>query len=333
MAEVLKLEYKGLDDPFKFDEYIQNAVMAEDQLRDIYIKRLNTFNRENLKNNPEPFRFLKKENCSILFLIQPYDFNYQLAATILYLSTPGDRKKEIYVLKEKDLVGIDNYINPHDFLLEEVLPSMDYDKSQVMFDINDSYEGLKFNNSFFRTNDFEISVENSMLVHKITELIRNEVRHFKTLNTKPLSYFAKDAHKFPFSILDLKPLMKLVEDEDFNYQLDQAMAAYHSNLFLPCAATLGVVLETLCLKILEHYEVKKVKTGDTQLGKLRERLVNERITSRRDNTRLEVAYKMRNMASHTSPGIALKEDCHFMLNVINTLAFEYLNGDQSALER
>ncbi|GIN74037.1 hypothetical protein J14TS2_45120 [Bacillus sp. J14TS2] len=327
MTEEHKIEfdYKGIDKPDKQEQIIKTLNLAEDKIRTIYLERLETFNKDSLEQNPEPFRFLKKENCSLIAFVLPYEFNLSQAVQTYILSTPEKREEILITLKHSDLNDLDSYRKSYSFFYEKLLPANGFDKSQIMLETREHYESIEHNITLV-SDQFDLSryITVQGLKRKVIDLIKKEIDQFKTVNTKKLSYFAKDAYKFPFSLLDLKPLIELVNDDDFAYQLDQAMAAYHQNLFLPCAATLGVVLETLCLKILEENGVKKIKSGDTQLGKLKERLVNERIITRRDNTRLEVAYKMRNMASHTSPGATIKEDCHFMLNVINTIAFEYL---------
>jgi hypothetical protein len=325
---ITEFDYKGLNDPNLFDVFLKNAIAIEDGIRKTYIKRLQTFNKDNLEKNPEPFRFFKKDNCSLIFFILPYEFNLSFACQIFILSTPGKRVEEIHTLNYQDLIDLDTYMLYNSFFYDKILPLYNYHKSQIIMEISDYYPNIAYDSSVFSNS---LNPENFINIHslnsRILNLIKIETDTFQKVNHTPLSYFAKDAHKFPFSILDLRPLIELVNDDDFSYQLDQAMAAYHENLFLPCAATLCVVLETLCIKILEDNGINKIKSGDTQLGKLKERLSQENIISRRDNTRLEVAYKMRNMASHSSPGIALKEDCHFMLNVINTMAFEYLNNN------
>lgn len=324
-----KFDYQGLDTNDNFPKYIQNLITLENETRKAYIERLEKFNKNSLEQNPEPFRFLKKENCSILIFILPVEFNYYDACKIFFLSTPGKRTETVHILTSKDLEDLDTYRYNFDFFNKKMLPLFNFHESQIIFDDAISYDSLEHTDNNILSCKFDITnyIHFPSIKRRFLRVIKSEISTFQEINKKPLSYFAKDAYKFPFSILDLKPLVKLVNDDDFSYQLDQAMAAYHENLFLPCAATLGVVLESLCIKILEENHVKKIKSGDTQLGVLKDKLRQEGITSRRDHTRLEVAYKMRNMASHSSPGIALKEDCHFMLNVINTIAFEYLSAD------
>ncbi len=321
----IKFNYQGLDSEKNQKALKENLLLVEQELRKIYLQRLETFNKQNLEHNPEPFRFLNKDNCSILAFILPFEYNNSICGEVFFLSTPGDRTINVKTLSNEDLSDLDSYQSSNRFFYDKILPKFGYHNTEIIVSTKTFYNNLYKDYCLFsKSINIESAIHVTALDNYIIGTIKDETQHFKKINQKPLSYFAKDAYKFPFSILDLKPLVELVDDDDFSYQLDQAMAAYHENLFLPCAATLGVVLETLCIKVLDDNGIKRIKSGDTQLGRLRERLMNEQIITRRDNTRLEVAYKMRNMASHSSPGVALKEDCHFMLNVINTIALEYL---------
>lgn len=324
-----KLDFKGLDDNSKSDFYLRNSNAFEDATREFYIKRLTTFNKDSLLQNAEPFRFLKKENCSIIIFILPVEFNHINACMGFFISTPGERTENVHIVTAEELSDLDSYTTAHRFFVQKMLPLYNFHESQIIMQYSEQYDTLSQYENNILSNKFDIKnyIFLRMSEKRVIEIIKDEIYNFKRVNETPLSYFAKDVYKFPFSLFDLQPLVKLVKDEEFTYQLDQAMAAYHENLFLPCAATLGVVLETLCIKVLEKHNTKKPKSGDTQLGKLIERLSSERIITRKDNARLDVAYRMRNLAAHTNPGSTLKEDCHFMLNVINTIAFEYLKTD------
>lgn len=320
-----EFNFHGLDNKENEPVSMENLKNLEELLREKYRERLQIFNKANLETNPEPFRFLNSQHCSIILFLLPEEVNGDVATECYILSTPEDRQESFKILTQEDLVDLDSYHGHHVFLTEKMLPIMGFDKSQIILNITDLYPIFNFRRgeTIFENNFSPVNFYiNRNLKHRIQSLIQNEIYEFKKISETKLSYFAKEAHKFPFSLLDLRPLVELVNDDDFSYQLDQAMAAYHQILFLPCAATLGVVLETLCIKILEINQINS-KPSDTQLSKLIEKLRNEKITTRRDNTRLEVAYRMRNMAAHSSPGATLKEDCHFMLNVINTVAIEY----------
>lgn len=183
------------------------------------------------------------------------------------LSTPYVREIKVRLIDHSELQSVDKYLHDHVFIREEILPQLGYDSTQIMYNNSCEIEPFK-NNTAFTKRQFSIKevdqVQGGNLKQKLKELIRTEINSFREINQKQNSYFAKDVAKFPISILDLKPLLGAMDSEDFSYQLDQAMTAYHQNLFLPCVATLGVCLETLCLKICERHELK-VKGNETQL--------------------------------------------------------------------
>lgn len=321
-----EFNYHGLDEKGNDKIYMQNLRDLEDFLREKYYKRLEAFNKSNLEQNPSPFRFLNRENCTLLFILVPKELDEKTASEIYILSTPNERQEIFKILTQEDLADVDSYRHHHIFFSNKILPSLGFDSSQVIFNLSDAYNSFHYGKGYtlFESNfDINHHYGGNKTSSRIIRVIQEETTNFKNINETKLSYFAKDAYKFPFSLFDLRPLVELVNDNDFSYQLDQAMAAYHQNLFLPSAATLGVVLETLCMKVLEINQINS-KPSDTQLSKLIEKLRNEKIITRRDQARLEVAYRMRNITAHTSPGAILKEDCHFMLNVINSVAHEYL---------
>lgn len=141
--------------------------------------------------------------------------------------------------------------------------------------------------------------------------------------SQPMNYYAKNAAKFAYSLLDLKPMLDKVNDEDFSYQLDQAIAAYDNSLYLASCATLGVCLETLC-RLLLIKEGEKIKDSDaTMLDRLSERLKAAGIINYKFKNRIDVCYKVRNMASHTSPGKVVQNDCHFILNTMHEIVDIY----------
>lgn len=324
--DVNQLSYNGFEKEENQKIVLKNVLEYEELLRSYYKERINKFHQEAINANSSPFRFYSEEHCSVLILIVPEDFDYKTQAEFFLFSTPNVREIKAKLIDHSELQSVDKYLHDHVFIREEILPRLGYDSTQIMYHDSCEIEPFK-NDTAFTKRQFSIKevdqVHGGNLKQKLKELIRTEINSFQEINQKQNSYFAKDVAKFPFSILDLKPLLNAMDSADFSYQLDQAMAAYHQNLFLPCAATLGVCLETICLKICELHELK-VKGNETQLGKLRDVLNDAKVTTRRENGRLTIAYQMRNLASHSSPGETLKEDCHFMLAVMNEMAHQHL---------
>lgn len=322
------MDYRGLNS-HEIQQLIKtNAVRLEKMLREYYIERVEEFHKDAFLANSAPFRFYNENQCSILILIFPYEYDYNTKAEIHFISTPAVREVQSYLITQEDMQSLDSYSHDHLFINEGILPKLGYHSSQIFYTESCPYDRNEISDFTSETYDLNYidSTFGSLFKKRLKNQIRNDIQEFKNINQTKLSYFAKEVVKFPFSLMDLSLLTNAVNDEDFSYQLDQAMAAYHQNLYLPCAATLGVCLETLCLKICEKHDLH-VRGGETQLGKLKERLSSEKIISKRDTGRLEIAYKMRNLASHTSPGETLKEDCHFMLAVMNEISHQHLQPE------
>ncbi|MCY1690702.1 hypothetical protein OVA29_08525 [Exiguobacterium sp. SL14] len=162
-----------------------------------------------------------------------------------------------------------------------------------------------------------------LLDEKITSdldsLIRTELQSFNTHANQQASYYAKNARKYSYSLLDLSEVIEKVADEDFEYQLDEAIATYDNSLYTACVATLGVTIETLCIKLLRNNEIKIKDSDSTMIDRLAERLKEKGLVTRKEQGRLLVAYKVRNLASHTSKGQIVQADCNFLLSVIHDL--------------
>ena len=322
------MNYNGLNEIQAQNVILKNSIKLEGLYRKYYIDRVRTLNQDSFNANPAPYRFYYESNCSILVLIFPEEFNMKNDLKVHFLSTPGKRQVNTYVVNEEDLQNLDSYRYESSYIFEKILPKFGYNSSQVLFQEEqrikkDIYK--KLSNVSYDI-EYIASIHETSIRTETINRIREDIQEYKEIDQTPVSYFAQNATQFPFSIIDLNPLMEIVDDLDFTYQLEQAMAAYRQNLFLPSAAALGVCLETVCSKICEEHSIN-VKNSDTQLGKLMKLLYedpNTRIITRRDNGRLEVAYKMRNLASHSSPGAVLKGDCHFMLEVIADISYKYL---------
>lgn len=91
----IEFDYKGIDESGRPEQILKNLNQVEDKSRNIYLERLQTFNKETLEQNPEPFRFLRKDNCSIIATILPYEFDMSQAIQTYILSTPGHREEKV----------------------------------------------------------------------------------------------------------------------------------------------------------------------------------------------------------------------------------------------
>lgn len=164
---------------------------------------------------------------------------------------------------------------------------------------------------------------NDLFIERITGdldgFIRAELKDYHSHINHPASYYAKNAAKYSYSLLDLSEVINYVSDEDFEYQLNEAIAAYDNSLYTACAATLGVTIETLCIQLLKNNNIKMKDSDSTMIDRLADRLKEKGLVTRKEQGRLLVAYKVRNLASHTSRGQIVQADCNFLLSVIHDL--------------
>lgn len=283
---------------------IKKVELFANEILDFYQEIAQTKYANLLKTNPEALRLYSKSNVK-LFRVNVNDNFLQFDDYLFFVYCVGAK----FELIELDLSDSSYYTydtpvfnkEPIDILIEN---TKDVVRSNVV------YERELYPHAKIRKSEAE-------------SILRREASLYNEHINKPQGYYAKNAAKYAYSELDLRPIIDKVNNDDFSYQLDQAIAAYDNSLFLPACATLGVCLETVC-KLLLVKEGEKVKDSDTtlldQLGlKLRER----KIISYKMNSRIDVCYKVRNLASHTSPGKVVKQDCHFILNTISEIVDTY----------
>lgn len=278
------------------------------------------------ETTPEAFRLSDKNKIKIVHA----KFNEKLFinnSERVFLIYVKDSNLEYEFLDFSDESNHYNYIeytDDDDFMVSKVLEKLNLNKSDILFIMNslsiyllkDAPDKIQFKNKLLGTHSGSI-------LGDMRTLAREHGSQYQKHSNLTSGYYAKNAARYAYSLLDLDPIIKKVNDEDFAYQLDQAIAAYDNSLYMASCATLGVCLETVCKLILVK-NGKKVKDSDsTLLDKLSEKLKSEQLISYKDKSRIDVCYKVRNLSSHTSPGKTVQNDCHFILNTIQLLVDEY----------
>ncbi|MGY4689300.1 hypothetical protein [Salibacterium sp. K-3] len=169
----------------------------------------------------------------------------------------------------------------------------------------------------FRLDDLEFSYKNAG-----GRIANSHYERFKMHNNKSVKSFDHSLRQ-SFSHYDIQPIIDRVDDNDFEYQIDQALECFSRSLYLPAAATFCVALETLLTLILEKNGQKVKDSDSTLLGELAEKLKSKEIINYREKKRLDIAYDLRNTISHTNKGKVIKTDCDVIVNTINQFAEEY----------
>lgn len=137
---------------------------------------------------------------------------------------------------------------------------------------------------------------------------------------KPSSYYAKDAYKYIYSDLDFTEVINAVKDPDFEYSINESLAAYDNSLYLAATVTAGVSLENMLVKLIKNHGHRIDDSQHTELGYLTNRLLKEQIIEGKEKQRLMTAAAFRNMASHANPGRTIREDAKLIYQTIFTFA-------------
>ncbi|WP_276730374.1 hypothetical protein [Bacillus sp. (in: firmicutes)] len=291
-----------------------------------YNQIVDTLYKSAYSTNPEAFRLKDPSNIKIYVLklspILGANFSYQL-----YLTYEKDKNLELEIIdltEEKHYEDYSKYRSPEDFITQKFLEKTNIGHGDILYTEDISvYNNLHTLTADEFTNIYSNKIWHDTFHNRMLILVTSEGRRFVEHANHPASYYAKNAAKYSYSLLDLKAIIDTVNDEDFSYQMDQAIAAYENSLYLASCATLGVCLETLC-KLLLQKEGKKIKDSDpTMLDKLGQRLRENKIINYKLNSRIDVCYKIRNLSSHTSPGKVLQGDCHFIIATINEIVDTY----------
>jgi hypothetical protein len=279
---------------------------------DIYKENAMKIFRMAVETNPEAFPLLERKNIAIYSVtfnrnyfpndVTQVFFVHEKNAQLKFieLEITDDEYYENYFAKEEDVLAM--YLN---------------------IDRNNIIQNFSMRDVHLEYIPDRMDTFKEIYLNATKSWLQKSARSFQEHIKKPVSYYAKNASKYSYSLLDLQPLIEKVNDEDFSYQLEEAIAAYDNSLYLASCATLGVCLETLCKILLKKNKVKIKDSDGTMLDKLAEMLRSHQIISYKFSSRINVCYKVRNMASHTSPGKVVQNDCHFIINTLHEIIDTY----------
>lgn len=300
-------------------------------ITNLYIKKYNEvidhLYKIAFETNPHAFRLANKENIKLITLnLNPSFFPKDHVKLFICFS-----KGENFSINSKDYsdksyyTNFSDFSNDYDWLHKLLKDDFNINKDDILYqeDIT-AYLSLTSspNSGFVETLE---EVFGSYYFDRMKGLVRGHGANFQKHSDLNSGYYAKNAAKYAYSQIDLGPILQKVNNEDFEYQLDQAIAAYDNSLYMASCATLGVCLETVCKLIITNNGGKIKDSDATMLDKLGERLRTDRLISYKDKARIDVCYKVRNLSSHTSPGKVTQNDCHFLINAIQALVEDYFD--------
>jgi hypothetical protein len=277
------------------------------------------------ETNPQAFRFIDKKNIHIVYVKLKEDFFPRSHEQVCYYFRRDSNLDTTIV----DLTDTKHYHNFHEYgstqFTENKLQELHVaDKRDLVYSEYITSYGIDIESTnSIDTQETLEKVFHSSMYNAMQSLVGEEARRFQSHSNLQANYYAKNATKFAYSLLDLEPIIQKVNNEDFSYQMDQAIAAYDQSLYMASCACLGVCLETLCKQLLIKNGVRLKDSDATMLDKLGEKLREKHIISYKFNSRINVCYKIRNLSSHTSPGITLQSDCHLLISTIHEIVETY----------
>lgn len=121
-----------------------------------------------------------------------------------------------------------------------------------------------------------------------------------------------------FNILKIDDMIKAVNDENFEYQMKEAVEVFKNNHYLPAAATFCVALETLLIIFKQRSGIKHKASDSSIIKDLVDDLSTRKKINYRENKRLDISYHLRNTINHSNIGMVAREDCLFIINTMRT---------------
>lgn len=119
----------------------------------------------------------------------------------------------------------------------------------------------------------------------------------------------------------LNQIIKAVNDEQFNRELEECMTVFEEEYYYPAAAGLGGIMESLLYKTLENYQrtSHKILGSDPTLLDYLGALKRFNLIDRRQSNRIRASFTIRNSISHYNQGFTEVSDIETMLHGIENI--------------
>jgi len=117
----------------------------------------------------------------------------------------------------------------------------------------------------------------------------------------------------------LQSEIKIVNNPEFEYQINEASKCYNNSLFFACNLCLEVATETMLLELIKR-KLPKQQIKDTYILSLANILKINNIIDQKMFTRISSINYMRRATAHTTTGKTLKTDCDSILALLKQLA-------------
>lgn len=274
--------------------------------------------KEPFNVDPSPFKLIDRENLMGIYVHIPYEYFNDDTYYFYIYNSKGDNGKVEFLEHFSETIKHHSFSYMHQYIDALIYEKYGFSEENMLFKYN--FQKTQMFPEMSAAENFELF--KSLYKREIDRSIRKILVEYRSHISKEASYYSKGAAKYAYTILDFEEIIQRVNDDDFSYQINEAIAAYDNSLFLACASTLGVAVETLCLALLDKHGIEYESEDPTMIGRLTNILKTNNIIDRRMKNRLMQAYSTRNMVSHSNKGYVVSNDCHSLFATIHSLASE-----------
>lgn len=130
----------------------------------------------------------------------------------------------------------------------------------------------------------------------------------------------------PSTISKYRPLLDAINDQEFAFEVRQAYGCYKNQLFLPCALTVGRLLETVCQLLIKqkHEDVfYKIKSRERTVGTFADKLEQLHLLNAAEKNDLLAASMYRNTVAHATSATDFQVKIQEMFRMVKILVEKY----------
>lgn len=282
---------------------------------DEYKEKLEALYPEAYSENPEAFPLADFDNIDA-YIIKRNEKLLKKSYFLYLFQGKGEIKDYLGEIDDKEYSRLKNFRNIDDFVIDIINNIIGNHKRVYCI----TYVLDVYTNIDYITSEEFIKLQKENISNQMLEQLREDGERFVNHIDQEASYYAKNAFRYAYSELDFSPIIMAVNDQDFEYALNESIACYDHSLYLAAVSTAGTALENLIIKILKNEGKSIDDNSTTELGELSGRLRNAGLINRREKKRIMLAASFRNLASHSNKGRVTRQDAKVVYQEIFNLA-------------
>lgn len=299
-------------DPIEFIEKLLSEYNKE------YKERLEILYKDAYLENPEAFPLANISDIDAYIIKGDKRFLTYSYHVFLY---QGNGKIENFgEIPNEDYSKLKDFQSNEGFLLDTINNLTGVDKKAYFYIYELEAYLNSYNDHLYKTPEDYIEIQKENIANQMLRKLKEDGSQFINHINKESSYYAKNAFRYAYSELDFSAIITAIEDQDFEYALNESIACYDQSLYLAAVSTAGTALENLIIKILENEGKFPENKTTTELGELSGILRGAGLINRRDRSRIMLAASFRNLASHANKGRVTRQDAKVVYQEIFNLA-------------